>query len=256
MTLIAVVGDCATTTTLALATTWPTEQEVIIVEADPRGGSLAGWLDVPLVPSLSTMVAAAHAATDDGNPELESMMRTTGAGVRFVPAPFRSREAARAVIEARRVLFPWLAARPGSVVMLDLGQPAPGIAVAELTPTADVTVICHRQEKASAAAATVRLERLAEQVHSVRADGPVVIAVIGNEPFDCAEIGDHIDPDSTWVELASDPLAASVHAGHRGVSARRMERLPLSRTTRRLAGVLVDAIHRADATRWTGEPVG
>ena len=262
MTLIAIVGDCTTTTMLALAATWPTSHEVIIVEADPRGGSLAGWLDVPLVPSLSTMVAAAHATPEDDDADLDSMMRATGTGVRFVPAPFRSREAARAVTEARRVLFHRLAARPDSVVMLDLGQPVPGTAVAELAPTADVIVICHRQEKASAAAATVRLERLREQVDSARAGIPMVIAVIGNEPFDCAEIGAHIDPDSTWVELAFDPLAASVHAGHRGVSARRMARLPLSRSTRRLADALLDATReieeerRVDATHGGRDPVG
>ena len=68
MTIIAVTGDAATTSTIALAATWPTARatagdrallgEPLVVEADPGGGSLAGWLDVPVQPSIATAAAA------------------------------------------------------------------------------------------------------------------------------------------------------------------------------------------------------
>ena len=58
MTIVGVVGDCTTTTCLALASCWPAVDDAVILEADPLGGSLAGWLDTPASPSLATMVAA------------------------------------------------------------------------------------------------------------------------------------------------------------------------------------------------------
>ena len=50
MTVIGVVGDAATTTSVALAVGWPGDDDVLVIEADPNGGSLAGWLDTPVTP--------------------------------------------------------------------------------------------------------------------------------------------------------------------------------------------------------------
>jgi hypothetical protein len=57
MGTIAVLGDHATTTTLAIAAMWTAEPAPIVIEADASGGSLAAWLGVPVNPSLSTIVA-------------------------------------------------------------------------------------------------------------------------------------------------------------------------------------------------------
>ena len=43
MSVIAVIGDCATTSALALAARWPAD-DVVVLEADRTGGSLAAWL--------------------------------------------------------------------------------------------------------------------------------------------------------------------------------------------------------------------
>ena len=59
MSLVAIAGDHATTTTLALAAAWPVSDDLLVIEADPRGGSLAAWLDIPLAPSLSAVVTRA-----------------------------------------------------------------------------------------------------------------------------------------------------------------------------------------------------
>jgi hypothetical protein len=52
MGTIAVLGDHATTTTLAIAAMWTAEPAPIVIEADASGGSLAAWLGVPVNPSL------------------------------------------------------------------------------------------------------------------------------------------------------------------------------------------------------------
>ena len=236
MALVALTGDCTTTTAVALAEAWPLADEVLLLEADPRGGSLAGWFDQPLSPSLSTLVAAAHGSSEI---DLADLIRSTPTGIRFIPAPFRSREATRALAEARRTLFPRLLDDSSRVTIADLGRPIPGDHLMTRIGQPDVTVVCHRQDHSSPSAATVRLERLREQLESVTTTTThIVVAVIGNDPFDCAQIADHIDPDVTWVEIAVDPLAAAVHAGRQGVSPRRLARLPLSRSARKL----VDAV--------------
>mgnify|MGYP001828991980 CR=1 FL=1 len=240
MSQIVLTGDCTTTTALALASAWPRSEDLLLLEFDPRGGSLAAWLDVPPTPSLSSCVAAEHAGTAElqSGPEGKGLVRTTPTGVRFVPAPFRSREAARAIIEARHSVLPRLRGL-SDVVLVDAGAPLPGLAMGEVLAGADTTVVVHRQDASSPGAAAVRLERLREHVDAVTgASADVIVAVIGSDPFDVAQIEEHVDPDLTWIELANDPLAAAVHAGRDGVSARRMDRLPLSRSARRLADLL------------------
>ncbi|MEX2626307.1 MAG: hypothetical protein WD225_05450, partial [Ilumatobacteraceae bacterium] len=101
MSLVAVIGDAATTTTLALAATWP--DDPLVVEADPTGGSMAAWLDLPGEPTLSTVVTRVPTA---GWPAVEQLTHRSPSGLRVVPAPIRSIEAVRAVAEADRNLFP------------------------------------------------------------------------------------------------------------------------------------------------------
>jgi len=47
VTVIGLLGDRTTTTAMALAVAWPGNRPVTLVEADPTGGSLLGWLDGP-----------------------------------------------------------------------------------------------------------------------------------------------------------------------------------------------------------------
>jgi hypothetical protein len=240
MTVLAVFGDCATTSALALAAGWPAEERALVVEADRRGGSLAAWLDVPLSPSLSTVVTTLHAADSSGDGRsawtvVDPLVRRAPSGTRFVPAPFRAREAGRAVAEAERLLVPLLAARHDLAAIVDLGR----LDLVDEEPAtirhADAAVLCHRQEPSSARAASVRLERLAEQVDALRGLGcRPVLALIGEEPFGGDEVARFLGEDVEWRPLAPDPLAAAVLAGRSGVSERRLARLPLLRTARRL----------------------
>ena len=84
MTIVAVIGDACTTTTVALASAWPASHEAMIVEADPSGGDLAAWFDLPIVPSLSTVVTSTF---DTSWPDIDRHTRVAESGLRLISAP-------------------------------------------------------------------------------------------------------------------------------------------------------------------------
>ena len=232
MTIFAVVGDCTTTTCVALASGWPILDDVVILEADPSGGSLAGWLDTPASPSLATIVATS--GTDDHGPLIDTVRTMThhsAAGVRFIALPVRSVPAHRALAEADAVVT--ALARSDQIVIADGGT----LRTIDPVPTAlleaSTVVIVHRQASASAAAGVVRIERLVEVVEYLGTIGrPIVMAIIGNSPFNPSDVAQFVDDAfpgvvTEWVPIADDPLSAAAIAGHAGISAKRMRRLPL-----------------------------
>ena len=261
MTIVAIAGDATTTTAVAIAAGWPRDRghDVVILEADPHGGSLAGWLDTPAQPSLATIVA--NAGIDAGRSHravletVDAMTRRSDSGVRFIPNAVRARAAHRAVEEAALVVLPALAGAP-TVVLADVGRLRVGNTPSPALRLADVVLIVHRQAAASAPAATVRIERLVESVEELAHLGAtVVLAIIGRSPFDPAEIGQFVGesvPDTLHhtVALSDDPLAAATLAGRSGVSAKRLRRLPLMSDAARLAGDLADIV----SSRRTPEP--
>ena len=247
MTAIAVVGDATTTTTVALAVGWPDGDEVIVLEADPGGGSLAGWLDTPSQPSLATIIANVGADAERDHratfATFDAMTQRSRAGVRFVANAVRSRAAHRAVDEAAVAVLPALAAAD-QTVLVDIGAHRVGLGPSTALGVADAVVVVHRQTTASAAAATVRVERLVESIEELaHLDADIVLAVIGSAPFEPGEIGAFVDDSvpgavRTVAAVADDPLAAATVAGRTGVSAKRLRRLPLMRDTSHLATVL------------------
>lgn len=263
MPMIVIGGDGATTSALALAAGWPevapdvvgAGSDVIIVEADPTGGSLAAWLDIPLSPSLSSVVTVLHqgSSTDANRPTqwsmIDAMVRRSASGVRFIPAPFRTREARGAISEAELSLFPLLADVDHTVALVDVGRIDP-LRLPMATRHADLVMIIHRQDASSAPAATVRLERLAETVEAVRDTGATVgLGLVGADPFSLGEVVDFASPNGPAFELAPDPLSAAVLAGRTGVSARRLARLPLMRSAALAASELARLVepHHAAA---------
>lgn len=238
MPVIAVTGDGATTTSVALAAAAVGSGATVLVEADPTGGDLAAWLDLPQHPSLSTAVTRVH---DASWAELERLVRTSPSGLRVLPAPFRTVEAERAVLESARSVVPALAAAAESVrVVVDVGSGGERSVDQPFLASASVVVVVHRQAPQSARAAAVRLQRLGERVSAFGGTG-VVVAVVGDRPFPIAEIEAFVtgsDGSVPVVPLADDPLAAAVLGGRTGVSPRRLARLPLLRT----AGALVHVV--------------
>ena len=259
MSLVAIAGDHATTTTLAVAAAWPVSDDLLVIEADPRGGSLAAWLDIPLTPSLSAVVTR---ATGGEWAVIERLSRTTPSGLRVIPAPVRAVEATRAIAEAADSIVPTLASLASPVVIADTGC-LPGLGgagasgVAPVVAQSALTVVVHRQAQQSARAAAVRLERLAESFEQLATAGvETTLAVIGRTPFDPAEIAGFVGSGAvvppTVFELADDPLAAAVLAGRSGVAPRRLLRLPLLRSAATLAAYVSNRLIALAATdRWS-----
>ena len=267
MTTVLIGGDHATTTALAIAAGWANanvvdhDPDVIVVEGDPSGGSMAAWLDTPLSPSLSAVVTALHQGSTAGvtrstqRSTIDAMIRHTTSGVRFIPAPFRTREARGTVAEAEVSLFPTLAELHEVVALVDVGRIDP-LRLPGAASGAALCVVAHRQDSSSAPAATVRLERLAETIAALRDDGRRVgLALIGTEPFSLDEVIEFTAPDGPAWPLAVDPLSAAVLAGRTGVSARRLARLPLMRSAARvadeLAGIAAETTGHADSVAAT-----
>jgi MinD-like ATPase involved in chromosome partitioning or flagellar assembly len=249
--IVAVVGDLATTTAVSLAAGWPAVSDVVLVEADPSGGDLAAWLDIPIEPSVSTAVTRVPDGTWS---EVERLTRLTPSGLRVLPAPARAPEAQQALGQAARRLVPGLAATARPVVV-DVGGFA-GAGAHPFLGAAAVTVAVHRQASQSARAAAVRLQRFADRLGELGAAAPgttIVAAVVGADPFPIGEIEPFLASATgalPVVALPIDELAAAALGGRTGVSAKRLARLPLMRAARALADVAAAALPPANATAW------
>lgn len=251
MAIVAVAGDCCTTTTLALAAAWPVFDDVIVVEADPSGGDLAAWLDMPVTPSLSTVVTR---VVDGAWPEVERLTRLADSGIRLIPAPARAGEAGQAVGESARALVSTLASLRTPTTLADTGSVHVSPAAHPFVGSAAVHVIVHRQSSQSPGAAAVRLQRLAERLEAFAATpSALIVAVIGGAPFDLGEIETFL-ADSVGVNaivgLPVDELSAAVFGGRTGVSERRLARLPLVRAARDLALVAERSLRESTGGLW------
>lgn len=251
MGIVAVAGEACTTTAVALASAWPVSQDAIIVEADPTGGDLAAWFDMPVAPSLSTVVTR---VLDGAWPDVERLTRLADSGLRLIPAPSRSGEAAQAVNEASRSLVPTLAALRSPVTIADTGRLQGSPAMHPFVGSAAVTIAVHRQSPQSSRAAAVRLQRFADQLEAFASTpSTLIVAVVGATPFDYGEIekflGDSLAVCSI-VGLPVDDLAAAVFGGRTGVSARRLARLPLVKAARDLALIADRSLAEAMGGLW------
>ena len=251
MTIVAVAGDACTTTSVALASAWPVTDDVVLVEADPTGGDLAAWLDMPVTPSLSTVVTR---VLDGAWPDIERLTRLADSGVRLIPAPARAGEAGQAVGEAARSLVSTRATLRSPITIADTGrlQRPPGSH--PFVGSATVNIVVHRQASQSSRAAAVRLQRLAEQLEAFAATpSTLIVAVVGAAPFDMGEsesfLADTVGVNAI-VGLPVDDLAAAVYGGRTGVSERRLARLPLARAARDLASVAERSVHEATGGLW------
>lgn len=251
MGIVAVSGDVATTTALALASGWPLD-DVLVVEADPSGGDLAAWLDLPESPSLSTIAAR---VPDGSWPRIEPLIRSGEGGLRLIPSPSRPVAAGRAIDEAARACLPTLAAIHSPVTIADAGRgPLVGepISAHPVLSLSAVTVVVHRQATQSARAAAVRLQRLTDRLEQLSATrASLVVAIVGTTPFTLDDIAPFVTGrvgDLPVVALPVDALAAAVLGGRTGVSTRRLRRLPLLRAGRELATVVERALAERGAT--------
>ncbi len=252
MAIVAVAGDATTTTAVALASAWPSDDRTLLVEADPSGGDLAAWFDMPVTPSLSTVVTSVR---DGLFADIESQCRVSSAGLALLPAPARVAEASQAVRESARHVVSVMAATPSPVTIADVGSLSASPASHPFVAAAAATIIVHRQATQSPAAAAVRLQRLADELDGFTAlPTTPIVAVVGATPFSLDEIETFLADAVSAVPvigLPVDELAAAVLAGRTGVSAKRLARLPLLKASRDLAIVAQRTLDRA-AAGWTG----
>jgi MinD-like ATPase involved in chromosome partitioning or flagellar assembly len=251
MPIVAVTGDACTTTTVALAASWPATDDVVVIEADPSGGDLAAWFDMPVSPSLSTVVTR---VLDGAWPEIERHTRLADNGIRLLPCPARAGESVQAIGEAARSLVPALAAMRSPIAVVDTGRTAAVAASHPFVAAAAVVIVVHRQAPQSARAAAVRLQRLADLLEQFSTSSTaLVVAVAGARPFGIAEVesflGEAVGRTSV-VGLPEDELAAGVLGGRTGVSARRLARLPLMRAARDLAATAERALTPSADVPW------
>jgi MinD-like ATPase involved in chromosome partitioning or flagellar assembly len=196
---------------------------------------------MPVLPSLSTVVTSTFDATWGA---IDRYTRLAPSGLRLIPAPPGAAEAQRAVVESARALVPALCSLRSPVAIVDAGDLAGASGANPFVTSAAVVVLVHRQRTQSARAAAVRLQRMADHLDAMPSgSASVVVAIVGAEPFDLAQIASFVEESvgsTPIVGLPVDTLTAAVYAGHTGVSARRLARLPLTRAARELAQV-VDA---------------
>ena len=118
MSLVAVVGDGCTTTTLGIAAAWPVGDPCMVAEFDPAGGCLAAWLDLPRSPGLADVAAS---PTPGSWPTIQSMIQRAESGVDVLVAPTRAVEAAAVVLAAEAAVLPVLVALEQPVAFADGG---------------------------------------------------------------------------------------------------------------------------------------
>jgi hypothetical protein len=242
VTIVAVIGEGASTVSVGLASVWPSGPRVVLAECDPAGGCLSAWLGVPRAPGLADVVAGAEA---DTWPRIEASLQPTPTGLELLAAPHRALEAAAVVNAAAATVLPVLAALDDVVTVADCGRSRG--ALPAIVASASVVVLAHRQHAGSAAAATVGLERVAETADLVQRRGtPLAIALIGSRPYGEADVAAFTGADVV-VPVADDPWAAAVLAGRAG-AASRLRRSSLMRSLTVLAGTV--AVHtRSRVTR-------
>jgi hypothetical protein len=248
VSIVAVVGHGATTTAVALATTWPTGSPAVCLEADPAGGVLAAWLDVPQGGGLSQAAALPSPTW----PQIESLLQRSPTGLQVLTAPIRAVEAAAAVHELSHRVVPILSALRSPVFVADCGRPAPGSTLPEIAAQASLVVVPVLQHGRSIRAAAVHIERIAELCDALASRAvPTVLAVIGSRPYSSTEIARFVSGDEEpigVVELAVDEWSAQLLAGRTG-SSRRVARGALLRSARAAAAEL------ATRLRSTQQPV-
>lgn len=234
MTLLAVCGDASTTTALALGWVW-LSLDRLVIEADPSGGDIAAWLDVPEQPGVASAVSLAPTGSW---PIIAEQVQTAG-GVPVLVMPVRAGEASVAARELAVRLVPTLSALDSVTLIADCGRCNPTTLSPVVTQAALVAVSV-RQPSSSPRAAAAHLDRVGELVDALTARAlPVVVLVVGDVPYRPAEIAEFLGRGRaiTVLSMAEDAVGAGLLAGREGLG-KRFDRTRLGRTTATVAAEL------------------
>jgi Mrp family chromosome partitioning ATPase len=220
------VRSCGVTTLVAgLAATWPTQRRVLLVEADPAGGTLAAASGWPAEPSSVSLAAAARRGGDPALVWEHCQALPGGASVLAAPA---QGEQARATAG---MLAPLLG-RFGEVdgdVLIDCGRLDPASPALVVWERADTAVLVARPRLAD-------LQALAAWLEGRPLNRQVALVTVGDGGYPDGEITEALGVEVVarlpWDADAAEALI-SVPA-----SARQLRMAPLVRSVRTLADQL------------------
>ena len=224
MVAVGSVRSCgATTLALGLAATWPEARRVLLVEADPAGGTLGAASGWPGEPSLVSLAAAARRGAD---PELvfEHCQALPG-GTAVLAAPAAPEQSGAALGMAQRLF-----ARLGELdadVIVDCGRLDPGSPVMPVVARTDRLLVAVRPRLADLHATATWLAA------RPLGDVPVALVAVGDGPYPDAEIAEALGVEVA-ARLPWDPDAAEALVAV-PASTRRLRLAPLVRTARTLA---------------------
>lgn len=204
------VRSCGVTTlSLALAATWPSERRVLLVEADPAGGTLAAASGWPVEPSLVSLAASARRG---GDPSMvwEHCHRLPG-DAPVLAAPALGEQARSAL----GMLGPLLG-RLGELdddVLVDCGRLDAGSPSVTLWERAVRRLLVVRPRLAD-------LQALASWSKNRALDGRAALVTVGEGPYPAAEVTEALglevlarmplDPDGAEALLSVPALARQV----------------------------------------------
>jgi hypothetical protein len=216
------VRSCGVTTlALSLATTWPPQRRLVLIEADPAGGTLAAGSGWPAEPSLMSLAAAVRRG---GEPALvwEHCHQLPG-GAAVLAGP-SSADHARSALGMAGGLLDRLG-ELGADVLVDCGRLDPASAALGLWERADRVLLAVRPRLADLHALAGWLEG--------RPSDRLGLVTVGDGPYPDSEIADALGLP-VLARLPWDPDAASglvlVPA-----SSRELRLAPLVRAARTLA---------------------
>ncbi len=223
-----------TTTALALAGAWPTEQRVVVAEFDPAGGDLAARFGLASEPSLVSLAAAARRDCTDGL--IWEHTRNVLSGLPIVVGPPAAQQAGTAVAMVAQGLLPAVRDLQDTVVIADCGRLDPGSPALGVVEHCDVLLLVARPELAE-------MHHLAAGLPALRtATANLGVVLMGTGPYQPSEIAATLGVEVVSV-LPHDPQAARLLAGDGG-SSRVLSRTSLMRAAHGLAAVVAARMSR------------
>lgn len=223
-----------TTVTVGLAAGWPMRpggMPVVAVEADPAGGSIAGWYELPAVSGgLVTWAAQARS----GRTGLAGHVRQLPGGVDVVAAPVDA-TAARGAVEVLAAAGAVSSVASSVTVLADVGRLDVGSAAGPLVGGADLLVVVARPEP-------VELARVAAREAQLTAAGrrECVLLLVGEPAWPVDRVADSVGLPVLGV-MPDDPRGAALIAGRPG-GRRAGGHGPLARACRQVARDLADLL--------------
>jgi hypothetical protein len=221
------VRSCGVTTLgLSLAASWPAERRVLVVEADPAGGTLAAASGWPAEPSLVSLAAAARRS---GDPALvwEHCHQLPGGGA--VLAGPALGEQARNAVRMLDSLLGRLGELDGDV-LVDCGRLDPGSPALDLWARAARPVLVCRPRLAD-------LQALASWLEGRQLQSKVKVVLVGDGPYPDTEITEALGL-GVLSRLPWDPDAAEALVSI-PASDRPLRMAPLVRSARTLSDQLI-----------------